>query len=231
MAFTIQLTNANFANYLARAIPYLSDAEALFIFGGDATQSAVNKITGTSGTWVGGGAAGTFADYTAQMNINYSLDSGISYAGFNKTVISVSEFQADEHSAFVGPQLEANRISGAFRAKVASTGYIGSAGDLISLNVPLFMGITSDDGTGNDTSYVGAAGSFITASAVDSPVSAANIVFGPRGGRDTFLGTGDTTYHKHYLGLIYGRELSGAEMAEVYAWAMEYMNARGLNLA
>lgn len=228
MAFTIQLTDAAFDYYIARAIPYVTDAEALFVFGIDAASSAVNRITGNSASYVGGGAAGTFADYHGTLNINYSLDSGIAYAGYDKTVVSVSQFQADDHSAFVAPQLEANSINMAFRARVRSSGYLGQSGDTISLNTPLFMAITSGGVSGDSTSYYGSAGTLMTDSASTSSADPGNIVFGPRGGRDFSESNGDETFHKHHIGLIYGRELSGAEMAQVYGWAAEYMSARGV---
>jgi hypothetical protein len=232
MGFGIKLADATFTKYIARAMPYIEDTDGIFIFGGNEAQSirnlSPNVVGGTTGTIVGGGAAGTYGDDFASFNLNYSFDSGRSYSGLNRSVISVSEYQADNHSSIVAPQLEVSRINGALRARVTSAGYIFGAGDQISLNIPYFQAVTSADGSGNDTAYRGVGGVLATATSADSPVAAGNIIFGPRGGYNT---ASELTYHKHYLALTYTRELSGSEMAEVYAWAGEYLSARGILLA
>lgn len=230
MAFGIKLADASFANYIARAVPYLEDTEGVFIFGGTEAASvrnlSPNVAAGSTGSMVGGGS-GTFGANHAGFDINYSLDTGIAHTGLNKTIISVSSFEANNHSTVVAPNVDFARINGAFRVKASSSIYLFGAGDTISLSVPTFQGLTCGGGSGNNTAYRGRAGTFQTATTADAPVTEGTISFGPRGGVDT---GGDTTEDKHYLGLIYGRELSGSEMANVYAWAAEYLSARGVLL-
>jgi len=230
MTFGIKLAGASFTNYLARSIPYLEDTEAVFIFGSSEAQSirnlSPNVPAATVGAMVGGGS-GSFTDDYALLNIDYSLDSGVSYAGINKTMISVSAFMADEHSSIVAPQIEVSCVDDDYRVRITTSGYLYGASNPISLNVPYFQGVTSADGSGNDTAYLGRGGTLQTATAADAPVTDGAIVFGPRGGRDSIS---DMTGHKHYIALVYDRELSGAEMAEVYAWCAEYLSARGVLL-
>lgn len=232
MSFTIKLADAAFDTYLARAIPYLSDAQALFIFGGDATQSAANKITGGSGSWVGGGSAGAFGDYHAMLNITYSLDSGINSTGINQTIISVSEYQENEHSAFAtsGSSLQVSRITGAAYARYRGSN-VGIAGNQIPLDTPIFQGATMGGAAGTFTRFNAASGSLITDTGTSNTFSSQAIQFGPKDGEDDNDGTGDTTFHKHYLAMIYDREMSEAEILEVYAWAAEYLAARGVGLS
>lgn len=209
--------------------PYIAETEAYFVFGVDASTSLVNLSpnAGGNGTFVGGGA-GEFSTNWAKLNINYSLDSGVSYTGFNKTVVSVAEFQKDQHSAVVAPQIEISIINGAYRVATTSSGYRFAAGDFIPLDTPQFMAVTSADTGGNDVAYLGRSGVFQSASSAAGAVTAGNIVFGPRGGRDSIS---DTTGHKHYLGLIYDRELSSSELAEVYEWAATELAKKYILLA
>jgi hypothetical protein len=197
--------------------PVLQDLAALFLFGVDPASSLINRAPNAvaDGTFVSGGS-GEFADNWAKLNINYSLDSAISYNGFNKTIISVSEFAKDQHSSVVAPHVEMSLINNAFRVRVASAGYLFGAGSTIGRDIPQFQALSSGGSDGLDTAIVGRSGVLDTATASATSVTAGNIVFGPRGGRDSIS---DTTGHKHYLGLIYNRELSVAEVAEVYAWA------------
>ncbi|WP_300535162.1 hypothetical protein [uncultured Mameliella sp.] len=236
MAFGIKLADATFTHYVSRAVPYLSDLEGFFIFGGNETSSIKNLSPsvgpGATGTMIGGGAAGTYGDDYAMLNITYTLDTGITTDGLDKSIISVSEFQADEHSSIAtsGGSMQVSRIGGAFRARFPG-GVAGGSGDDISLNVPTFQAVTMGDGTGNHTLWRGIAGTLDSNTAADASFAAENIEIGPKSGEDDVDGTGDTTFHKHYLALIYGRELTSGEMAELYAWSAEYMAARGVLVA
>ena len=231
MSIGIKVADATFTKYLARAVPLLGDLEGLWIFGGSAADSVRNRspnaVFGTEGTGEGGGS-GTFTGTHALLSKLYSLNTGLQYGGLNKTVISVSDFSVDQASSASAPQLEMSRTAGAFRVRIASSGYIFASGDTVSLNQPLFQALASGAvGAGNDVAYVGRGGTLHSANGAAASVTAGAIVFGPRGGRAE---SADSATHRHFLGMVYSRQLTALEMAEVYGWAAEYLAARGIVL-
>lgn len=247
MGIAVRLPEANFTHFVDREFPHIERAAGYFLFGEDATQSAINRAPNAqtpTGAFIGSTSpvfGPNYVDFQYLAPNDSSLETGVSFSASEQQSFTYICVATNDHSALTakatcGTQhssLNGNYLRQSAGPTAGATGAWNGSGSLNATGTSLagrlqFTALTRS-GTGLKDIYFHDEESLKVTSGTGAAVAPANTYrVGPMSAPPQNLSVDGTS--RHAANLVFKERLTAAELLDIYGYLKYKLAQRGVGM-